>query len=64
MKEKESIKIEAKTLNCARKHCIDNGLKLSWFVSRAVDIALECKTSLTNTAQKVVDVKNKKELEE
>lgn len=35
--ETESGKVEKKVLQGAREYCRENGLKLTWFISRAIE---------------------------
>lgn len=33
----ESVRVETKPLEKAREYCTKNGIKLTWFVSRAIE---------------------------
>ena len=35
--ETESVKVEKKVLQGVREFCRENGLKITWFISRAIE---------------------------
>ena len=39
----ESVRVEKEILEKAREYCVENGIVLTWFVSRAIVKALEHK---------------------